>query len=141
MLARFGMGLEERLDASVGTLSGGQRQAVTLLMATIRRPQILLLDEHTAALDPKAAEQIVSITKEIVREQGLTTLMITHSMAQALALGDRTLMMHQGRIIDDLQGAERRRTRVQNLLDRFAQLRREELLSDEMITLIEMHYT
>jgi putative ABC transport system ATP-binding protein len=125
----------------VGTLSGGQRQAVTLLMATIRRPQILLLDEHTAALDPKAAEQIVSITKEIVREQGLTTLMITHSMAQALALGDRTLMMHQGRIIDDLQGAERRRTRVQNLLDRFAQLRREELLSDEMITLIEMHYT
>jgi putative ABC transport system ATP-binding protein len=76
-----------------------------------------------------------------VQEQGLTTLMITHSMAQALALGDRTLMMHQGRIIDDLQGAERRRTRVQNLLDRFAQLRREELLSDEMITLIEMHYT
>ena len=141
MLARFGMGLEERLDATVGTLSGGQRQAVTLLMATIRRPQILLLDEHTAALDPKAAEQIASITKEIVREQGLTTLMVTHSMAQALALGDRTLMMHQGRIIDDLQGAERRRTRVQNLLDRFAELRREELLSDEMIMLIEAHYT
>lgn len=140
MLARFGMGLEERLDATVGTLSGGQRQAVTLLMATIRRPQILLLDEHTAALDPKAAEQIASITKEIVREEGLTTLMVTHSMAQALALGDRTVMMHQGRIIDDLQGAERRRTRVQNLLDRFAQLRREELLSDEMVTLIEMHY-
>ncbi len=140
MLARFGMGLEERLEAYVGTLSGGQRQAVTLLMAIIRRPQILLLDEHTAALDPKAAEQIASITKEIVREMGLTTLMVTHSMAQALALGDRTLMMHQGQFVDDLHGAERRRTRVQDLLDRFAQLRREELLSDEMITLIEVNY-
>lgn len=139
-LARFGLGLEERLSAFVGTLSGGQRQAVTLLMATIRRPEILLLDEHTAALDPKAAEQIASITKEIVRKQGLTTLMVTHSMAQALALGDRTVMMHQGQIIEDLEGGRRRRTRVQELLDRFAELRREELLSDEITTLIEANY-
>jgi putative ABC transport system ATP-binding protein len=139
-LARFGMGLEERLDAVVGTLSGGQRQAVTLLMATIRRPRLLLLDEHTAALDPRAAEQIASLTKEIVREQHLTTLMITHSMAQALELGDRTVMMHQGRIVADVAGAERRRTRAQDLLDRFAQLRRDELLTDELLTAIESHY-
>lgn len=139
-LERFGMGLEARMDAGVGTLSGGQRQAVTLLMATIRRPALLLLDEHTAALDPRAADQIASITKEIVREQRLTTLMVTHSMSQALALGDRTIMMHQGAIIDDLDGAERRRTRVQDLLDRFARLRQAELLSDEMIHLIEEHY-
>jgi putative tryptophan/tyrosine transport system ATP-binding protein len=140
LLARFGMGLEERLEAQAGTLSGGQRQAVTLLMATISRPAILLLDEHTAALDPKAAEQIGSLTKEIVREQGLTTLMITHSMAQALALGDRTIMMHQGQIIADLAGAERRRARAQDLLDRFSALRRAEMLDDAMIRLIEANY-
>jgi putative ABC transport system ATP-binding protein len=139
-LARFGLGLEERLDTFVGTLSGGQRQAVTLLMATIRHPEILLLDEHTAALDPRAAEQIASMTKEIVREQGLTTIMITHSMAQALALGDRTVMMHQGQVIEDLEGGRRRRTRVQELLNRFAELRREELLSDEITALIEVNY-
>jgi putative ABC transport system ATP-binding protein len=140
LLARFGMRLEERLDAVVGTLSGGQRQAVTLLMATIHRPELLLLDEHTAALDPKAAEQIASLTQEIVREQRLTTLMITHSMAQALELGDRTIMMHQGQIVADLGGAERRRTRAQDLLDRFTQLRREELISDEILATIEAHY-
>jgi putative tryptophan/tyrosine transport system ATP-binding protein len=140
LLARFGMGLEERLEAQAGTLSGGQRQAVTLLMATISRPAILLLDEHTAALDPKAAEQIGSLTKEIVREQSLTTLMITHSMAQALALGDRTIMMHQGQIIADLMGAERRRARAQDLLDRFSALRRAEMLDDAMIRLIEANY-
>jgi putative ABC transport system ATP-binding protein len=140
LLARFGMGLEDRLAAQAGTLSGGQRQAVTLLMATISRPAILLLDEHTAALDPKAAEQIASLTKEIVREQGLTTLMVTHSMAQALALGDRTIMMHQGQIIADLAGAERRRARVQDLLDRFSALRRAELLSDDIVKLIEANY-
>jgi putative tryptophan/tyrosine transport system ATP-binding protein len=134
------MGLEERLNAVVGTLSGGQRQAVTLLMATIRRPELLLLDEPTAALDPKAAEQIASLTQEIVREQRLTTLMVTHSMAQALELGDRTIMMHQGQIVADLGGAERRRTRAQDLLDRFTQLRREELISDEILATIEANY-
>ena len=140
LLARFGMGLENRLEAQAGTLSGGQRQAVTLLMATVSQPAILLLDEHTAALDPKAAEQIAFLTKEIVREQRLTTLMITHSMAQALALGDRTIMMHQGRIIADLEGAERRRARAQDLLDRFSALRHAELLDDEIIKLIESNY-
>jgi putative tryptophan/tyrosine transport system ATP-binding protein len=140
LLARFGMGLEDRLEAQAGTLSGGQRQAVTLLMASISRPAVLLLDEHTAALDPKAAEQIGAITKEIVREQNLTTLMITHSMAQALAMGDRTIMMHQGQIIADLSGAERRRARAQDLLDRFSALRQTEMLSDDMIKLIEASY-
>ncbi len=140
LLARFGMGLEGRLEAQAGTLSGGQRQAVTLLMATISKPAILLLDEHTAALDPKAAEQIVSMTKEIVREQNLTTLMITHSMAQALAVGDRTIMMHQGQIIADLSGAERRRARAQDLLDRFSALRQSEMLSDDLTKLIEANY-
>lgn len=140
LLARFAMNLEGRLDALVGTLSGGQRQAVTLLMATLQRPDILLLDEHTAALDPRAADQIASLTKEIVREQNLTTLMVTHSMSQALELGDRTIMMHRGEIVADLSGPERRRTRVQDLLDRFAQLRRDELLTDEMVLMIEEHY-
>jgi putative tryptophan/tyrosine transport system ATP-binding protein len=122
-LSRFDMGLEKRLQAEVGSLSGGQRQAVTLLMATLQRPEILLLDEHTAALDPKAADRIAQMTAEIVHEQQLTTLMVTHSMAQALELGDRTIMMHQGQIIADLQGDQRQNTQTQDLLDRFEALR------------------
>ena len=122
-LASLGMRLEGRLEASMGTLSGGQRQAVTLLMATIRRPELLLLDEHTAALDPRAAEQIMVVTEQLVRSHALTTLMVTHSMDQAVRFGDRTMMMHRGMIVADLSGAEREGVTEADLLVRFAELR------------------
>ncbi len=122
-LKGLGMRLEGRLKASMGTLSGGQRQAVTLLMATLRRPQLLLLDEHTAALDPRAAEQVIHITDQIVRENKLTTLMVTHSMEQALAEGDRTIMVHRGEIMDDLSGDDRKGLDPGDLLRRFTELR------------------
>lgn len=122
-LKGLGMRLEGRLRASMGTLSGGQRQAVTLLMATLKRPQLLLLDEHTAALDPRAADQIIGITDTVVREHKLTTLMVTHSMDQALEQGDRTIMMHKGDILADLSGTEREGLDPNDLLKRFAELR------------------
>ena len=139
-LKNLEMGLEDRLDATVGLLSGGQRQALTILMATIRKPKILLLDEHTAALDPKAAEQIIKLTKKIVEENQLTTVMVTHSMIQALDLGSRTIMMYKGEIIGDLSGEEREQTKVKDLLDKFSQLRKEELLDDNLINLIQEGY-
>jgi len=123
LLKRLRMRVENRLDALIGTLSGGQRQAITLMMATIRRPSLLLLDEHTAALDPRAAEQVLMVTNEVVHEEKLTTLMVTHSMEQALELGSRTIMMHRGSIVADLSGDERKETRVADLLDRFTRLR------------------
>jgi len=122
-LASLGMRLEGRLQASMGTLSGGQRQAVTLLMATLTRPDLLLLDEHTAALDPRAAEQIMAVTDHVVRTQRLTTLMVTHSMEHAVRFGDRTIMMHRGMVIADLSGDERRGVTEADLLVRFAELR------------------
>jgi len=122
-LASLGMRLEGRLQASMGTLSGGQRQAVTLLMATLTRPDLLLLDEHTAALDPRAAEQVMTVTDYVVRTQRLTTLMVTHSMEHAVRFGDRTIMMHRGMVIADLSGDERRGVTEADLLVRFADLR------------------
>ena len=122
-LASLGMRLEGRLEASMGTLSGGQRQAVTLLMATITRPELLLLDEHTAALDPRAADQIMRVTEQLVRTHSLTTLMVTHSMEQAVSYGDRTIMMHRGLIVADLAGKEREGVSEADLLVRFAELR------------------
>jgi putative ABC transport system ATP-binding protein len=126
------MALEDRLDNSIGTLSGGQRQALTLLMAVMTTPKVLLLDEHTAALDPKSAAQVIRLTKQFVENEGLTTLMVTHSMRQALDLGHRTIMMHGGRVIDDIPLAEKRRLTVEDLLDKFAELRRSEQLTDEL---------
>ena len=123
LLSGLKMRLEGRLQASMGTLSGGQRQAVTLLMATLRRPQLLLLDEHTAALDPRAADQIINITNQVVREHALTTLMVTHSMEQALEQGDRTIMMHRGEVLADLSGTEREGLNAGDLLQRFTELR------------------
>ena len=123
LLASLGMRLENRLQSSMGTLSGGQRQAVTLLMATLRRPELLLLDEHTAALDPRAAMQVMDVTEQVVRTHSLTTLMVTHSMEQALAFGDRTIMMHRGTVIADLSGEERQGVTEADLLVRFAELR------------------
>jgi putative ABC transport system ATP-binding protein len=133
LLEPLGLGLERRLDARVALLSGGQRQALTLLMATMTHPEILLLDEHTAALDPGTAETILQLTRTIVRQQRLTTLMITHNMHQALSTGDRTLMMDGGQIVLDLSEAERRSMTVQDLVDKFTQVRQTELVDDELL--------
>ncbi len=118
-LALLDMGLEDRLSQPVGLLSGGQRQALTLMMATFTPPKLLLLDEHTAALDPGTAEKVLELTRRIVDENKLTCLMITHNMQSALELGNRTLMMDYGRIIFDTQGNERRSLTVNDLLERF----------------------
>ena len=119
MLAELDLGLEDRLTSKVGLLSGGQRQAVTLLMATIRRPELLLLDEHTAALDPKTAEKVLAITDRFVHEGRLTTLMITHNMRDALRFGNRLIMMHNGRAIVNIAGEEKKKLTVQDLLGLF----------------------
>ena len=118
-LARLNMGLEDRMKQPVGLLSGGQRQALTLLMATLVPPKVLLLDEHTAALDPATAEKVLKLTEEIVKENHITTLMVTHNMHQALKLGNRTLMMNDGAIVLDVQGEERAGMTVDDLLAQF----------------------
>lgn len=132
-LARLGLGLEDRLRDAAGLLSGGQRQAMTMLMATMVRPRVLLLDEHTAALDPTTAARILELTESIVAEQGLTTLMVTHNMNQAITLGNRLVMFHRGEIILDISGEEKRGLRVQDLLERFQAVRGEEFLSDRAL--------
>lgn len=134
------MGLEDRLDNAIGSLSGGQRQALTLLMATWLRPDLLLLDEHTAALDPKSADLVISLTNEIVCREKLTTLMVTHSMQQAVGLGDRIIMMNRGEIVADLQGSERRRARPEDLLARFDAIRRRELLGVSAAEMLKRQY-
>ena len=121
-LARLGLGLENRLSTKVGLLSGGQRQAITLVMATIRRPEILLLDEHTAALDPKTAATVLEISNDIVRENKLTTLMVTHNMKNAIEYGDRLVMMHNGGIILDISGEEKKHLTVEKLLQKFEEV-------------------
>ena len=118
-LAKLGMGLEDRMRQPVGLLSGGQRQALTLLMSTMVPPKLLLLDEHTAALDPGTAEKVLNLTQEIVKESHLTCMMITHNMKNARDLGNRTFMMDSGRIVLDLKGEERKGLTVEDLLDRF----------------------
>ena len=122
-LARLELGLEHRLRTEVGLLSGGQRQALSLVMATFSRPRILLLDEHTAALDPSRAALITRLTQDAVDRYGLTTLMITHNMEQALAMGNRLIMMHEGRILFELGGEEKRHATVEQLLAKFAGIR------------------
>ena len=121
LLKSLDLGLEDRLTARVGLLSGGQRQALTLLMATMNKPKLLLLDEHTAALDPKTALKVLTLSAKIVEENHLTTMMITHNMHDALTLGNRTLMMYHGHIVLDISGEERAHTTVDGLLDRFAE--------------------
>ncbi len=118
-LARLELGLENRLTTKAAFLSGGQRQALTLLMATLARPKLLLLDEHTAALDPRTAEKVATLTDSIVSSAGLTTLMVTHNMEQALSLGSRTIMMHEGRVVLDISGPQRQRLTVSDLLGLF----------------------
>ena len=134
------MGLEDRLDNPIGSLSGGQRQALTLLMATWLKPKLLLLDEHTAALDPKSADQVIRLSDEIISRERLTTMMVTHSMPQATHLGDRLIMMHRGRIIHDFRGAEKSRLRVNELLDRFEEVRRSDQLDESAAELLRAAY-
>ncbi|MDP2790143.1 MAG: ATP-binding cassette domain-containing protein [Rectinemataceae bacterium] len=134
------MGLEDRLDTEIGGLSGGQRQALTLLMATWIRPELLLLDEHTAALDPRSADRIIELTSQLVREGKLTTIMVTHSMSQAANLGDRLVMMHRGRAIRDFSGADKARLRLEDLLAHFDDLRRRESLDQGAADLLRDTY-
>ena len=132
-LALLGMGLEDRMKQPVGLLSGGQRQALTLLMATMNPPWLLLLDEHTAALDPATAEKVLDITREVVAENHITTLMITHNMQDALDLGNRTLMMDDGNIVLDVRGEERAHMTVPKLLERFRAGAGKELDNDRIL--------
>ena len=132
-LAHLGLGLEDRLLDKVGLLSGGQRQALTMLMATMIKPEVLLLDEHIAALDPKTASQILRLTQEIVKNQKLTSLMITHNMKHAINFGNRLIMLHQGRILLDLRGAEKENLTVKDLLRQFYRAQGEELAMDSLL--------
>jgi putative tryptophan/tyrosine transport system ATP-binding protein len=136
----LGMGLEDRLENIIGNLSGGQRQALTLLMATWLKPKLLLLDEHTAALDPKSADQVIHLSDQIIRRDKLTTLMVTHSMHQAVNLGNRLIMMHRGQILHDFRGAEKRRLRVDDLLGHFEHVRRADLLDETAAEMLQRTY-
>jgi putative ABC transport system ATP-binding protein len=133
LLKTFDLGLEDRLTAKVGLLSGGQRQALTLLMATLQKPKALLLDEHTAALDPKTAENVLKATDRIVKEHGLTTLMITHDMRDAIQHGNRLIMLNEGRIILDISGEEKKRLTIEDLLHKFEEVSGEEFSNDQAI--------
>ena len=132
-LKELDLGLEDRLSSKVGLLSGGQRQAVTLLMAAARKPKLLLLDEHTAALDPKTAAKVLEISDKIIAEHGLTAMMVTHNMKDAIAHGNRLIMMHEGRIIYDVTGEEKRRLHVSDLLAKFEEASGDEFANDRMM--------
>ncbi|MBP3917953.1 MAG: ABC transporter ATP-binding protein [Clostridia bacterium] len=132
-LARLDLGLENRMHAMVGLLSGGQRQALTLLMATLERPKMLLLDEHTAALDPKTADKVLHLTDEIVREDQLTTLMVTHNMKNAIEYGNRLIMMHEGNVILDIRGEEKKKLTVEKLLAQFTHASGSEFANDRTL--------
>lgn len=133
LLRELDLGLEDRLSERVGMLSGGQRQALTLLMASIKQPKLLLLDEHTAALDPKTAAKVLEITDRIVADGNLTTLMITHNMRDAIAHGNRLVMMHEGRIIIDVSGEEKKKLTVEDLLEMFTRASGDEFSNDRAI--------
>ncbi|HET7468770.1 MAG TPA: ATP-binding cassette domain-containing protein [Gemmatimonadales bacterium] len=139
-VARLGLGLEDRLDTPIGLLSGGQRQALTLLMATMVKPSLLLLDEHTAALDPRSAEQVIRLTQAAVSRGALTTLMVTHSLGQAVALGDRVLVMHRGRVVHDLGDVRRRRISEADLLQLFDRLRWADRLDSSAAEMLRRAY-
>ena len=132
-LATLGLGLEDRMTAKVGLLSGGHRQALTLLMATLRKPKLLLLDEHTAALDPRTAAKVLSLSRQIVEENHLMTLMVTHNMRDAIAYGNRLIMMNEGRVILDISGEEKKRLTVEVLMDAFAKASGEAFANDRIL--------
>ena len=133
LLTRLDLGLEDRLSSKVGLLSGGQRQALTLLMATLKKPELLLLDEHTAALDPKTASKVLTLTEEIIEENKLTALMVTHNMKDAIRFGNRLIMMHEGHIIYDVSGEEKKKLSVNDLLEKFEQASGGEFSNDRML--------
>lgn len=133
MLKSLNLGLEDRMTAHVGLLSGGQRQALTLLMATIKKPKLLLLDEHTAALDPKTAEKVLELTDTIVERDHLTTLMITHNMRDALRFGNRLVMMHEGRVLIDVDGEEKKNLKIKDLLAMFEKASGDGVASDKLL--------
>lgn len=133
LLAPFDLGLEERLSTKVALLSGGQRQALTLLMATLQKPDLLLLDEHTAALDPKTAAKVLSMTDEIIKQNGLTAIMVTHNMKDAIKYGNRLIMMMNGQIIYDVEGEEKQKLQVSDLLKKFETSTGEEFANDRML--------
>ena len=132
-LSMLGLGLEDRMTSKVGLLSGGQRQAVTLLMAALQEPKVLLLDEHTAALDPKTAEKVLQLSDEIVRAHNLTTLMVTHNMRDAIAHGNRLIMMHNGRVILDIAGEEKKKLTVEDLMGKFSEVSGQEFSNDRAL--------
>ena len=133
MLATLNLGLEERLTSKVGLLSGGQRQAITLLMASIQKPKLLLLDEHTAALDPKTAAKVLEISDKIIAENHLTAMMVTHNMRDAIAHGNRLIMMHEGKVILNIAGEEKKKLTVQDLLAQFEKVSGEEFANDKAL--------
>ncbi len=133
LLKLLDLGLEDRLTSKVGLLSGGQRQALTLLMATLQQPKLLLLDEHTAALDPKTAEKVLRITDQIIAENHLTTLMITHNMKDAIAHGNRLIMMHEGKVILNISGEEKKKLTIADLMHQFEVVSGEEFANDKAI--------
>lgn len=133
LLKKLDLGLEDRLSSKVGLLSGGQRQAVTLLMASMQNPKLLLLDEHTAALDPQTAAKVLALTEEIVSESKITTLMITHNMKDAIRLGNRLIMMYNGQIIYDISGEEKKKLKVSDLMELFAKASSGEFANDRML--------
>lgn len=133
ILRSLDLGLEDRLTSKVGLLSGGQRQAVTLLMATLKKPKLLLLDEHTAALDPKTAHKVLELTENIVAKNNLTTIMITHNMKDAISIGNRLIMMNDGKIIYDVSGEEKKNLTTKDLLDKFKITSGEELDNDRIL--------
>jgi len=133
MLAELGLGLENRMTAKVGLLSGGQRQALTLLMATLKKPKLLLLDEHTAALDPRTAAKVLELSERIIKENQLMTLMVTHNMKDAIRYGNRLIMMNEGRIILDVSGEEKKKLTIELLMNAFARASGEAFVSDRML--------
>ena len=133
MLATLNLGLEDRLTSKVGLLSGGQRQAITLLMASIQKPRLLLLDEHTAALDPKTAAKVLEISDKIIAENHLTAMMVTHNMKDAIAHGNRLIMMHEGKVILNIAGEEKKKLTVSDLLAQFERVSGEEFASDKAL--------
>ena len=133
ILAKLGLGLQTRMTSKVGLLSGGQRQALTLLMATLKKPKLLLLDEHTAALDPQTAKTVLDLTEQIVAEQNLTAMMVTHNMKDALSIGNRLIMMHSGRVIYDVRGEEKKKLKVEDLLRKFEEASGGEFANDRMM--------
>ena len=133
LLKILDLGLEDRLTAKVGLLSGGQRQALTLLMATLNKPKVLLLDEHTAALDPKTAKKVLDITEEIVAKNNLATIMITHNMADAIRVGNRLIMMHEGQIVVDVKGEEKKKLTIEQLLQMFEKSSGSQFTSDKVM--------